>query len=204
MNWVHPISLLLVTWVAAFFQAAPWGARIGLGAQPDILPALVVYAAFNASLATTAGVAVVAGLSYDALSSGPFGLSLLPLTLLGVLLHRRRDLVLTNSAWSQASLGLVATLAVTLLSLSLLWVFGPLVSGGPASALHQADFRSGGDGGPDFGVRLLWQILVLVVVGTLATPVVFRFFGWIDASFNYRPVPLPVNRADREIKRGRS
>ncbi len=204
MNWVHPISLFLVTWVAAFLQATPWSARIGLGAQPDLLPALVVYAAFNANLATTAGVAVVAGLSYDALSSGPFGLSLLPLTVLGVLLHRRRDLVLRDSVWSQASLGFVATLAVTVLSLTLLWVFGPLVSSGPVPPLYRADLRPGGDGGPDFSARLVWQVFVLVIVGALATPVVFRLFGWIDATFNYRPAPPPVDRARREIKRGRS
>lgn len=203
MNWVHPISLLLLTWVAAFFQSAPWGARLGLGAQPDVLPALVVYAAFKASLSTTAGVAVVAGLSYDALSSGPFGLTLLPLTVLGVMLHRRRDLVLSESAWTQASLGAVATLAVTVLSLGLLWIFGPLVATGPAGELHQADFRPGRDGGPDFGIRLVWQALVLVTGGAMATPVIFRFFGWVDTTFNYRPAPLPANRADREIKRGR-
>jgi len=203
MNWVHPISLLLVTWVASFLQAAPWSARLGLGAQPDILPALVVYAAFNGSLSTTAGVAIMAGLSYDALSSGPFGLTVLPLTILGVLLHRRRDLVLRDSAWTQASLGAVATLAVTVLSLTLLWVFGPLVGTGPVPAVYQADFRLGGDGGPDLGVRLLWQCVVLVTGGALATPVVFRFFGWIDSTFNYRPVAMAVNRSDREIKRGR-
>jgi rod shape-determining protein MreD len=203
MNWVHPISLLLVTWVAAFFQAAPWSARLGLGVQPDVLPALVVYAAFNASLATTAGVAVMAGLAFDALSSGPFGLSVLPLTVLGVLLHRRRDLVLQDSAWTQASLGAVATLLVTLLSLTLLWVFGPLVATGAVPPVYQADYRLGGEGGPDFGVRLLWQCLLLVMFGALATPVVFRFFGWIDSTFNYRPVAVASSRVDREIKRGR-
>lgn len=203
MNWVHPISLMLVTWVAAFLQASPWWVRLGLGVQPDVLPALVVYAAFNASLSTTAGVAVVAGLSHDALSSGPFGLTLLPLTLLGVLLHRRRDVVLRDSVWSQASLGLVATLGVTVFSLMTLWIFGPLLGRGVEALPHQADLRPGGEGGPEIGVRLLWQGFVLVAVGTFATPLVFRFFGWIDATFNYRPVPLRANRADREIKRGR-
>ncbi|MGE3312166.1 MAG: rod shape-determining protein MreD [Limisphaerales bacterium] len=203
MNWVHPTSLFLITWVAAFLQATPWCARIGLGAQPDFLPAMVVYAAFNSNLSTTAGVAIVAGLSCDALSSGPFGLSMLPLTVLGALLHRRRDLVLRDSVWSQASLGLVATLAVAVMSLTFLWVFGPLVSTGPVPPLHEADFRAGGDGGPDFGMRLVGQVCVLAIVGAAATPVVFRLFGWIDATFNYRQAPKPVDRADREIKRGR-
>lgn len=203
MNWVHPTSLILTTWVAAFVQAVPWSARWGLGAQPDVLPALVVYAAFNASLMTTTGVALVAGLSYDALSSGPFGLSVIPLLILGVLLHRRRDLVLRDSFWSQASLGGAATFVATVFALTLLWVFGPLVSHGPIAPAYFGDFRAGGDGGPDFGVRLFWQAFVITGFGCVATPLVFKFFGWIDDAFNYRPVAPPTNRSDREIKRGR-
>lgn len=203
MNWVHPISLILATWVAAFLQAMPWAARWGVGAPWDVLPAFVVYAAFSASLPTTTGVAVVAGLSHDALSSGPFGLSVVPLLTLGVALHRRRDLVLRESVWTQGALGAVATLASTVLALVLLWVFGPLVATGPVAPGYLGDYRAGGDAGPDWGLPLLWQALVVTVGGALVTPVVFRFFGWIDATFNYRPVAAATTRGDREIKRGR-
>jgi len=203
MNWVHPTALLLSAWVVAFLQASPWWARWGVGVQPDVLPALVVYTAFNASLATTVGVAVLGGFSYDALSSGPFGASLLPLVWVGVLMHLRRDLILKESAWSQVSLGLVGTLWVIGMSLMLLWVFGPLVDTGSLPPVYYSDWRAGGDAGPESGVRWIWQGVLLVSFGALASPLIFRFFGWIDATFNYRPVNVPVSRGDREIQRGR-
>jgi rod shape-determining protein MreD len=204
MNWVHPTSLILLTWVAAFVQSMPWGVRSGLGVQPDLLPALVVYAAFQSGVTTTAAVAVVAGFSFDSLSSGPFGLTVLPLLGMGMLLHHRRELVLRDSVVTQVAVGGMTTLAVAVGSLMLIWVFGPLIASGQDGVPHLADYRVGGDSGPDFGVRRVGQVLVLSGFGAIGTPVVFRFFGWIDATFNYRPVAPVVIRGDREIKRGRS
>lgn len=48
MNWVHPIALVLATWLVAFGQAWLPGVRPLVHAQFDLLPALVVYAALNA------------------------------------------------------------------------------------------------------------------------------------------------------------
>ena len=52
---------------------------IWLGAQIDLLPALMVYAALNAGLPTVALLAVFGGLWFDTLSANPLGISILPL-----------------------------------------------------------------------------------------------------------------------------
>jgi rod shape-determining protein MreD len=194
---------LFSTLLVVFLESSLGGMRRWVAAQPDLLPALVVYAALTANLPTTLATALLGGLALDALSSGPFGLSVLPLSLLGVLLHIRRDLLLRESGWAQAFLGGTATLAVAVSSLALLFLLWPLVSGRSRAIPFLPEQRAGMLSLPALGPGLLWQFLFLALVGAVATPLIFRFFRWIEATFHYRPAPQPALRPDREIQRGR-
>lgn len=203
MNWVRPVSLLLVTVLTVFLQSSLTGVRQWLVAQPDLVPALVVYAALHTSLATTAATAVLGGLGCDALSSGPFGLSVVPLVLLGVLLHRRRDLLLRDSPWAQALMGAAGALAVSVVWLVLLHVIWPVMDGLPAAPPHLPEVRGASIVAPPLGVAHLWKLLVVTIAAAPITVLVFQVFGWLDALLNYQPAPETRYRHDREIKRGR-
>ncbi len=204
MNWIPPTVLLATTWLVVFAQSWFTGLRETLHVQPNLLPGLVVYAAFNGGLPMTTAVAVLAGLGSDALSSGPFGLGVVPLLGLGLLLHRRRELILQDSTWAQAALGLTASLAVTLASLGLLFVLWPLLSERTARGTFQPELRLGLSMLPPLRVGLIWQLFVVGVFGAASTPLVFGFFRWIETRFNYRRVPPPLwQRLQRERARGR-
>jgi len=56
-----------------FFASGAAGLREWLGAQVDLLPALMVYAALYTGLANVAGLAVLGGLWFDGLSANPLG-----------------------------------------------------------------------------------------------------------------------------------
>lgn len=204
MNWVHPIALLFATWLVAFLQAWFTGLHGLVKVQLDLLPALVVYAALNAGFPTTVAVAVLGGLGMDSLSAGPFGLSVIPLTSLGALLHWRRDVLLRDSAWAQAALGGAATFGVALGSLLLLFLLWPLLSGWSVDAPYWPERRSGLAALPEPGFGLVWQLAVVSVGGALGTPVVFGLFRWMNRRLTYQPVAPPNRRGDREIQRGRT
>ncbi len=147
MNWVHPLSLVIATWLVAFGQSWFTGVRAVTHVQVDLMPALVVYAALHTGFPVTLGIAVLGGLGVDALSSGPFGLSVAPLAVLGAVLQWRRDVLLRDSPWAQAALGSVATVAVAGVTLVLLFVLWPLLSGWSAepaacSSVSQQAWRS--------------------------------------------------------------
>lgn len=203
MNWAHPFALLLTAIVLPFAQSVAGGLLAVLRVQPDVLPSLVVYAALYTSLPLTAATAVVGGLCLDALSTGPLGLSVIPLTMVGLVLHWRRELLLRESVWAQALLGGAASLAVPVMSLVLLYLLWPVLSGGPPGDPQFPEVQQGLGALPEVMPGALVQIPLLGVLGVVATPLVFRAFRWVDATFQYRPVPQAPFRTDREIRRGR-
>ncbi|MDR3377236.1 MAG: hypothetical protein P4M10_01010, partial [Verrucomicrobiae bacterium] len=71
--------ILGFAFVAVFCEAALPAPRHWLGAAIDLLPALMVYTALNASLATVCLLAVLGGVWFDSLSANPLGVSILPL-----------------------------------------------------------------------------------------------------------------------------
>lgn len=204
MNWVHPLALLLAAWTLAFAQCWFTSLRSWLWVQPDVLPALVVYAGLSTGLPTAIAVAVVGGLGLDALSSGPFGLGMVPLVGLATLLHLRRDVLLRDTAWAQATLCGAATLAAAIASFALPFVLWPFLSGGEPEAAYWPERLSALTALPAAGPGLIWQWLLLTFFGAAAGPVCFGVFRRIERSFNYQPVPQVIHRGDREIKRGRS
>ncbi|MEY4088852.1 MAG: hypothetical protein RJB55_1123 [Verrucomicrobiota bacterium] len=181
MNPINTILILLAAFVAVFLQAA-CGTRGSLGAQIDLLPALVVYASLTGGLTTVALLAVGGGLAFDALSANPLGISMLPLFGIGFLIHRQREFILRDQLFAQFILGLAASAAAPLLTLLLLF------TGGHA---------------PFVGWGTLWQWLVMSLGGGLVTPVMFRLFAFIRGAFFYRPLTETSFRPDRQIRRGR-
>jgi hypothetical protein len=182
MNAILPILILLVVYLVVFAEASFGGVRHFLGAQIDLLPALMVYTSLSAGLVTIILVALCGGLFFDSLSANPFGVSVLPLLLIGAAIYSQRGLILRDQTFAQFILGLSASAAMPLLTL--LW----LLSKGQK---------------PLLGWFSLWQWIVMTVGGGILTPVVFRFFGLLERALVYRPATQTTFRSDREIERGR-
>src|SRR5439155_24001371 len=106
MNWLNTILVLLVAYLAVFWEAAFNGVRHLAGAQIDLLPALMVYASLCAGLATVALLAVLGGLWFDSLSANPLGVSVLPLFIIGLAIFASRELILRHQTIAQSFLGL--------------------------------------------------------------------------------------------------
>ncbi len=182
MSWFNTIAILLVAYVAAFVQATSNETRHLLGAQFDLLPSLVVYAAISGGVATYTLVALCCGLWLDALSANPPGISLLPLFLVGFVVHEFRELILRQQPYAQFILGACATAAVPLLTLML---------------LTTANVQ------PMLGWFSLWQWMVMSAIGGAVTPLWFFVFELLGETFNYSRLGESSFRADRQIKRGR-
>ena len=183
MTAFHTILLLVSAFFAVFVQAALGGTRHWLGAQLDLLPPLMVYAALRTNLTTMALLAVFGGLCFDTLSANPLGITMLPLFAVGFVIYVRRELILRDEVFAQFSLG-IATGAVTP-ALTLLL----LLSGGYA---------------PLAGWGSLWQFTVMALGGGVLTPLVFYAFALCDRALRYRPATQISFRPDRDIRRGRS
>lgn len=182
MNWLNTILIFLVAFVAVFLESVFDGARNFLGAQIDLLPALMVYAALTASLMTMTTLAILGGLWFDSLSANPLGISVLPLFAAGYAIYLRREMILREQLYAQALLGLLASAMVPALTVLLL------------SMRREA---------PALGWGSIWQWLVMTAGGAAATPFVFALFNWCDRSLGYQPRIEPGFRPDREIRRGR-
>jgi cell shape-determining protein MreD len=178
----HTLLILVAALLAVFAQAAFDGLRDWLGAQVDLLPALMVYAALQTNLTTIVLVAMAGGLCFDALSANPLGATMLPLFAVGLVLHSRRGLILRDQAFAQFVLGVIASGTVPGLTVLILLSLGatPLVGWGSG-----------------------WQLLVVGLGGGLLTPVVFQFFHLCLRTLSYRSATQTSFRPDRDIRRGR-
>ena len=183
MNWLNPLFILLAAFLAVFWEAAFNGLRHLVGAQIDLLPPLMVYASLSAGLGTVALLALCGGLWFDSLSANPLGVSVLPLYLVGLIIHAKRELILRDQTFAQLALGLAASAAVPLMTLLLLLTTGrrPLMSWGT-----------------------IWQWVVMSAGGAVITPLCFALFGWLSSALLYSRAPQNSFRPDREIRRGRN
>src|SRR5262249_26963958 len=87
MPALNSILILLAAFLAVFGEAAFNGLRHLLGAQIDLLPALVVYASLSANLLTLTLLCVLGGLFFDSLSANHLGVTVLPLFVVGILIY---------------------------------------------------------------------------------------------------------------------
>jgi cell shape-determining protein MreD len=182
MSLFQPILILSFAFLAAFGEAALSAPRHWLGAQIDLLPALMVYAALNADIVTVSALAVLGGLWFDSFSANPLGVSILPLFVVGFPIHLRRDLILRDLPFAQLVLGTAASALAPALTVLL------LLNGGKQ---------------PLIGWGSLWQWAVMIAGGAAATPVIFALFEWCGRTLGYRPRTEMGFRPDREIRHGR-
>jgi rod shape-determining protein MreD len=182
MNWLHSILILAAAFCAVFCEAWFDGFRHVLGAQIDLLPALMVYAGLTTGLPAIALAAVCSGLWFDSLSANPLGVSVLPLLLIGMLAYRGREVLARDDVTTQFCLGAAAS---ALQPLAVLFIL--LNIGRP----------------PLLGWKSIWQWLVMTVGGGLFSPVCFALFKRFRRAFEYQPASQSSFRPDREIKRGR-
>ena len=176
-------ALILAAYLSVFAEAVMDAPRNWLGAQIDLLPGLMVYLGLMWEFPFMLTIAVAAGLLFDSLSANPFGITIIPLLLVGVMTHRYRDLILREQRFAQIVIGSGASLAAPLLTVLLLEGFGqqPLV-----------------------GWRSILPWLVMGLGGGLFTPVWFLLFGKLDRALRYPEDSDSSFRADREIERGRT
>jgi cell shape-determining protein MreD len=178
---VDTFMVLLAAFLAVFVESAT-GTRGLLGAQIDLLPAIIVYAALHTGLATVALIAVLGGTWFDSLSANPPGLTMVPLFLIGFVIHQRRELILRDQVFAQFVLGLAASAFTPLAELLLLFTAGRA---------------------PLAGWGTLWQWVVMAGGGGLLTPVCFGLFRFVRHAFFYEPLTQNSFRHDRQIRRGR-
>src|SRR5436190_1094584 len=183
MNVLHNFLILATAFVLVFLQATftPW--RHYLGAQPDFLPSLMIYTSLSMGISSISLLAVCGGIWLDSLSANPLGVSVLPLFLIGFIIQRYRGLILRDQTFAQFMLGLGASASAPLATLALLLNIG----------VH-----------PLLGWFSIWQWIVMMVAGGLATPVWFWIFDRLLLALSYQPLNETSFRPDREIKRGRS
>lgn len=182
MNVFNTILILAAAFLAVFAEAAFSLPRHLFGAQVDLLPALMIYAALNTNVVTVSLLAVFGGLWFDALSANPLGLTILPLFAIGFPISLRRDLLLRELPFAQIILGGTASAAVPVMCVLLLLT---------------------GSQEPLLGWGSLWQWMVMTAGGALATPIIFALFDWCRDSLGYQPQTETSFRPDREIRRGR-
>ncbi len=165
MNLLNPILILTTAYLAVFGEAVFPGVRHLFGAQVDLLPVLMVYAALNASLLMVTLLAIFGGLWFDSLSANPLGVTILPLFIVGFVIFLQRELILRELSFAQIVIGTVASAVVPLLTVLM------LLTGGKS---------------PLLGWGSLWQWFVMTAGGALATPVIFALFNWMNRAFGYQ------------------
>jgi rod shape-determining protein MreD len=182
MSWRPTMFVLAAAFVAVFLEASVGFFRNLLGAQIDLLPPLMVYAALTLGFSSIVLLALCAGLWFDSLSLNPLGASVLPLLLIGLLIFRSRDLLMREHLSAQVILGLAAGAAQPLGTLFI------LLNAGVRPLLTWVS---------------LWHWLVMAVASGAVTPVFFKLFDRLRRALEYQPVTQSSFRPDREIKRGR-
>lgn len=183
MNPFQTILILALAFLAVFAETVLSAPRQFLGVQVDLLPAIMVYAALNAGLPTISLLAIFGGLWLDSLSANPLGISILPLFIVGFPICLQRDLILRDLPFAQLVLGAVASALVPLFTLLM------ILSGSRE---------------PLLGWGTIWQWVVMIAGGAVATPFIFALMNWCNGALGYQPHQETSFRADREIRRGRN
>jgi rod shape-determining protein MreD len=180
MNSLNTIFILALAYLSVFLEAHVGFVRNIFGAQVDLLPALMVFAALTSDIITVVLLAIFGGLIFDSLSLNPLGVSILPLFLIGFVIYRERELLLREHPFAQFIMGAVASVIHPIMTLFFLMNAALL------------------------GWKSIWQLIVMAVAGGLATPLFFKLFARVQTALTYQPRVDAPFRADRQIKRGRS
>ncbi len=182
MRGVNNILLIITAIAIVFLESWITIFRRLLGAQIELLPTLMVFAGLRKGLILIGLLALVGGLALDSLSANPLGVSVLPLFLVGFLIHRYRAYILKEERYAQLLLGVAACGVTPIMTLLVLLSLGqqPLIG---------------------WGSLLQW--LIMVVAGGMATPFICGLFERVQRSEKEPVAAEPSFREDREIVRGR-
>ena len=183
MNLFNTILVLAAAFLAVFCETVFSAPRHLFGAQIDLLPALMIYAALNTNVVSVSILAVAGGLWFDALSANPPGTTILPLFAVGFPVCAGREFILRELPFAQFFLGAFASATVPALAVLILLI---------------------GGSEPLLGWGSLWQWLVMTAGGALATPALFVLFDWCNHSLGYQPLTETSFRPDREIHRDKN
>lgn len=176
------ILLMACAYLAIFVEARFDLIRLGLRCQLDLLPPLMVFASLKLGLPAVVILSVFGGLLLDSISANPLGVTTLSLFVVGWLIHANKGFLLRDERYAQFVLGMVAGVAVPLISLTLL------------ANLIEGIIFSGG---------LIWSLLVNAIAGGILTPLLCKLLEKLERAFSYQHDPASTWRSDREIKRGR-
>jgi|SRR6185369_497607 len=182
MNFFNSTLILVAAFLAVFCESAFTLPHRLLGAQIDVLPVLMIYAALNTEIVTVSLLALLGGLWFDSLSANPLGITILPLFAMGFPIWLFRDLLLRELPFAQLILGAVASAFVPVATVLL------LLSGSTE---------------PLVGWGSLWQLIVMTAGGAAATPLFFSLFEWCNHALGYQPLKENSFRPEREILRDR-
>jgi hypothetical protein len=183
---VNSFTLVLVlgaAFAAVLLQSALDLTRWLCGAQVNLLPALMVYAALTCELPVLVLVALFGGLLFDSVSANPLGTMAVALFLPAWTIHLKRGLILRELPFARIVLGLAATGATPLIAMLIL-----------LSAREDLLL----------GWFSLWQWVVLTLIGGLLTPALMTTLDVTRNSLSYQRVAENSFRVDREIRRGRN
>lgn len=181
-NRVMLLVFLFTGYLAIFAQVRFAWFRDFTGAQLDLLPGLMVYAAMAFPLGTVMLCAGVFGLLLDSCSMNVLGTSFVSLAVIGFLCSRYRELLLSEHFTTHWVLGLLASGCAPFLSYAMLRLLDldPLVAWGSA-----------------------WHWAIMTAGGGALTPLWFRVFNRLDDALRYKEIPESAFRQDRQIARGR-
>ncbi|HEX3890304.1 MAG TPA: hypothetical protein VHX90_05580 [Verrucomicrobiae bacterium] len=180
MNVFNTILVLTAAFLAVFGETVFSAPRHLFGAQIDLLPALMIYAALNTNIVGVSILALAGGLWFDSLSANPLGATILPLFAVGFPICVQREFILRELPFAQFFLGALASAIVPVLTVLI------LLTGGNE---------------PLLGWGSLWQWIVMTAGGAAATPVLFALFDWCNYALGYQLRKESSFRPDREIQR---
>jgi rod shape-determining protein MreD len=181
-NWIALTVFVTAGYAIAFAEGRVTFLKELTGAQVDLLPGLMVYAAMAYRTELVLGCALLFGLFYDALSANAFGTSFTAYAVIGLSASRFRELLLSEQFITHWVLGLIASAVAPLIEIVLLKLAGmePLI-----------------------GLGSIWQWAIMIAGGGLATPVWFKFFNLLDDASRFKELPESAFRPDRQIARGK-
>jgi len=179
MKTFFGFTIMLTALVAIFFETACQIPRILTGAQIDPLPALMVVTSLRAPMPVITALAIMGSLWQSSLSSDPLGISILPLFLLGMMMHLNIKSISHHHIGSRFALGAIAGALVPILTLCML-----LLSG------HQ----------PMIGLYSLWQWVVGIIGSGFCAIGFFPLLEWLDRTMEEQPFAAPYDTTTKIIR----
>jgi len=183
VNGFTLVLVLAAAFAAVLAQSAFDLTRWLCGAQLNLLPALMVYAALTCELPVLVAVALFGGLLFDSLSANPLGTMTVALFLPAWVIYLQRGLILRELTFARLVLGLAATGATPVIAMLIL-----------LSAREELVL----------GWFSLWQWAVLTLLGGLLTPLLMTALDATRNALSYQRVAENSFRSDRQIRRGRN